>query len=439
MFVVQSSGFSQRECDWYHNIDSHKLPLVYTPRRILRYSNVLCVCQGQTDVINRYYRKQGIEATLGAYRSIARKAGTPVSQEKLKEITKNIYSLIDREKVMCDEYYVCYNATARPFSFLYRILSMIRQIQRGTAINRDATIFRMSNPQNVDNVQEFLTVMQQKIHEQKTPDHANRYLAGTTDANGSMYDRQGTPALDWQPWFKDVAMSVNLSLLGSERSGESTLFYFLTGKANTSVTVAMSLIQKVVKELPLDAQQQHFFYQRLVAHFDHFYQRVGSTRYHVDSSLFQIFIKKKIIDKILYISTPFGNPLPIRASEFCEDLQKNNVDMLLGKMNDIYNSPDSNFVVLPKTTRERMAVDGLTESLLSVQGRLISTADDILLEEGAVRVFDFSDTFQDELEKELDLYRIIVDMLITCKLDADCSGAIAQEYTVAAKDLCSMM
>ena len=395
---IQHSGFTRAECEWYKNIDPQNLPLIYTPKSLLRYSNTLCVCASQSAVIDRLYRQRGIEATMRFYMRAAARAKTAVPAAKAYEITKNLYALIDRERVMCDDYYVCYTATARPFSLLYRILSLVRQIQLGKDVNTQVTLFRASNPQNIHNTKEMFALIKNKIGEQKTADQPNPAHANGEDALGNKYDMDGQFALDWHSWFKDVCMSVNLSLLGSHRTGESTLFYFLTGKANTSVDIAMKLIRNLLDELPIIDAKRDIFYAQLVSHYEYYYQRANSTRYHVGSSLFQIFIKKSVVDSLLYISTPFGNPLPIKASEFLEDLQTNNADTLVGKMSDIYyNIPDSAFTVLPNLTRTRMKADFLHSSLLSVQGRLISTADDILLEEGNVRVFDFSETFQDEM------------------------------------------
>ena len=125
---IQHSGFTRAECEWYKNIDPQNLPLIYTPKSLLRYSNTLCVCASQSAVIDRLYRQRGIEATMRFYMRAAARAKTAVPAAKAYEITKNLYALIDRERVMCDDYYVCYTATARPFSLLYRILSLVRQI-----------------------------------------------------------------------------------------------------------------------------------------------------------------------------------------------------------------------------------------------------------------------------------------------------------------------
>ena len=345
--------YSDEECKVINN-----LPKIIYPKITEVYSNIFCKCFSQTEVFNDLYRKDSVRNIIDKDISELRLSYSPDDKKLLLE---NVKIIIDKEKILCDDYYVVYHGTLRIHTFLYQIQTIIRHIILGKDMNKNCLLFRIfpeSSKYKVKDVESFFEYIKYKAKESHT-----KFDIGN---------------LDHELWWKKKAMAVNLSLFQGS-GGENSFQYFISAHSRTSPTYIKNTIKKVINLFPMEREYNQMFTKMFYMYFEQYYSGAKS-------SLYQIFIKKEVVDSLLYISTPYGWPLPIKASEVLSSLQKNNFNSsILPKINHSNFGKEINKInINPEETKRHLRMYNLKNNLDNLQARYIASAEEIIMKDDNV-------------------------------------------------------
>ena len=183
------------------------------------------------------------------------------------------------------------------------------------------------------------------------------------------------------------------------------------------------MIKKVIDLFPMKREYNLMFTGIFYMYFEQYYSGAKS-------SLYQIFIKKEVVDSLLYISTPYGWPLPIKASEVLSSLQKNNFkSSILPKINHSNFGEEINKLnINPEATKNRLHEYRLKNNLDNLQARYVASAEEIIMKDDNVIIFDYNKDFSNDLGKNIKLYRLITDLILYCKDFPECFSEHAHLY-----------
>jgi len=327
---------------------------------------------------------------------------------------ENIYNTaISKEKSLSENYFVVYHATTAASIFLNIVSTILYNQEHNTEMNtillRTKTAsFKFGNNymKDANNVNDYLTYhIQNNIETISFSDKLNQNinLKPNDLTNNSRNKYRNKCCIDWFSFYKSMALSVNLSLLGGNyKEGENTLSYFLNIKnSHTSPDFLIDLCVKNVQEhfnkYSMDDYDRKVFndkcenYIKLL--YKYIFQNTNNEFLNNPAVLLQIFIKKEITDKILKISTPCGNLFNIRASDLLKALQENKYDEMTRYLKDNY----ENISLIPSlknNTKKRIDNIIHENNLINLQGRFIGADIDTLNTKGnsIVNIINFNNT-----------------------------------------------
>lgn len=462
-----------------------ELPFITDPKLI--YNVFPCTINSQTEHFNKYRDK---------YNSKRRKTEVLL----LKIINKNkslkddyvaniLYEYIAKEKMLSQNYYTVYHSCSRASFFYCQIMTIIYSLINKKNIN--TTLFRTKTEDwnglctsaedfykyidyHLKNGNQQIKTVETNIPDINTVDDSNGLVDNSVDdlldklidkptseptlatesevVNGVMKRDKiyYPPGVDHFLWYKKIALSVNLSLLGGLKHGENTMSYFLSEDTHTSDDAILNLLnqyieyeltknitnEKLLQSLKLLILKYQMAFKLL---FESLYKNKTDKLFTSKSMLLQMFIKKDVIDKILCITSPCGNLLPITASEVMKDIQENKLFELESKINKIFTTPDQYEFkpeCLKNNTLTRMRNSYLSKHVINLQGRFVCADIDTISAEGNV-IIDHLDktTFDDKYRIQM-AYKVILSMILDCK---EHGVQIFNQYHKNEQDACIMM
>jgi len=397
------------------------MPNYYRPEINQKYSNLYNIelggCNSQTqEYIGRYKSYDNIQSYIHKIYTASRGDSPTIDPEKLK---LEINNMIAKEKIYCENYFVVYHAAPMIFKLIGDIQTIIYHAKNNKHISENMMIFRMNKLENKEVVDShsFYNYMAKKTYNMK---------------------------LDRESWYKDLAISVNLNLFGGQPdTAESTLEFFIKS-IDFSDDISQKIITSILTQFPLGKKTYDIYYNRIKKHHDKFYN-------YKKVILYQIFIRKNIINDILILTTPFGIPLELDPKTVLTNIQYGHHQNLLHPRQKISNIDsiveDLNFIgdgrspyfnkPAPGKYHSQMnahSVDrisfinttDLRNNIDHLQGRLIGVANKIITGKDAdsydnVFMFNYNNHFEDMTASKLDLYKIIIDLMLECGMNPSCT------------------
>jgi hypothetical protein len=185
----------------------------------------------------------------------------------------------DRERNMLN-YFVCYHATTTIWKYIYDITKLAHCMLNNKNISFLSRTFKLRSISMSD----FFATIYPKCFE-------------------------ASKLLDHDPDFKNYGSSVNLSLYsGGKNAGENTIEYFLNGKCHATEEAGFNLLKKFMDWYFPQASDKIF------QNFRDIYKKYLSQN--SNGVLYQIFIDPTVVDKIMYISAPYGYLITTETSKF---------------------------------------------------------------------------------------------------------------------------
>ena len=209
-------------------------------------------------------------------------------------IGRELNKMIIRERQLANDYFVVYTANTTSVKFYYDVLTIIYNTINYDNFNLYKKKIRLTSEHN--SLDDFFDIIYKKI-----------YMADNniTDINQVpkdplLYENiYNDSAFDHSTFFKEKAISCNLSLFGNMgNSGECTLLFYLQNINVSDTTWLFGECKKRLTELLGKANLKKY---KLI--FEKYFMEKQT------GILNQIFIKKEIVDNVLYISTAYGLPL----------------------------------------------------------------------------------------------------------------------------------
>jgi hypothetical protein len=404
------------------NID--KLPKLMIPSMKLDLTYPInCGIECQTDS----YNKMLVIDPLTYYKN-----GTSVINITDNEFLKIYDKLITQERLHAKNYYVTYNATTIDWSFYSYFKTFLRYIEISKNINVAPLIRTPDSNWYFDNTP---VNSMQRLFQYFHYHVANQTPESST--NVRPYVMGETTNLDHFEWVKSHIVSCNLSLTGGYegRCGESTLHYFKDAYVHS--TGAIDMINSYIDSLDLNGVDKELFKTKILSIYEYYHKSIK----HNDMAVIQQYlIKKQAIDDILYISTPYGYPIPIDASIYLLYLQKADYSQLKILLKEAYEKPDNEFAFDPVSTRHQMHEFNMhIDDLRGVQGRITGCNEELFTKLGNVIINTSTDSGFELTGKLSYLFTAIVDIIAACKKDNSCLSQIKLDYPVGSDNICSIM
>jgi hypothetical protein len=330
------------------------------------------------------------------------------------------------------DYYVGYNATTIDWVFYSYFKTYLRYIILGKDINVAPLIRTPNSSWSFAGNQVYsVTRLYAYFHY-----HAANTL-GWAGGTQQRYVMGASHNLDHFDWAKEHIVSINLSLTGGYKTerGESTLNYFKSAKVNTDG--ALSMINDYINSLDLGGNDKRMFKAKIGSIYKHYHD---SSEHPDKSVLQQYLIKKNVIDEFIYISTPYGYPIPILPSVYLHYMQLGDSEMLKKLLRDAYKFPDWKFAFDPVSTKKHMRRFRMHRGELSgVQGRITGCNEELFTNLGNVLINTSSNSGFELSGKLSKLFMTIAEMLATCNQDPNCRSQVAYDYPVVAASVCAIM
>jgi len=412
-------------CD---RINTNNIPKFIQPRiEKSMFYPINCKLKSQTDIHNNMNKID----PLKYFKRNNNRNATNISDD---DFNKKYNFLLSEEKSLTKDYYVVYNATTIEWVFYSYFVSFIRYLE----MSKDmvvAPLFRTPNEKWKHNGKDMHTV--NDVLEQFKY-NVNNNVKGWADGQNSTYSENKN--FDHYDWVKEHFISVNLALTGGfgGNYGESTLHYFSSAQVHTSG--AMDKIASFINGMELSNDHKNLYLGKLRSFYDFYHKSENNTDNKDNSVLMQILIKKEIVDDVLVLTTPYGFPLPIKPSKYLNLIQNDDVDAMKVEMANIYNLPDSNFVIDGAETKRRMGMFGIERGdLRGVQGRFVPINEELVTTSGNIIINNWNSSGWDLNTKMFKLYEIILEMMADCASDERCLDQYFSKNPYAVQSYCSMM
>ena len=312
------------------------------------------------------------------------------------QITSGLYTLINNEKKIANEYFFGYQAAPYNWVFYHWFLTIVRSLKE----NKDIHVLRTRLPNNSASAESNAVhdmkglfnyinntlvqmenepdkkIISETEYEALTPEKKNWYNKNwKTNQYFNYYSDEGNGKLDTFRFIQEHMGSLNISITGgAETDAESTLVYFKKAKSMTNYAIPLikNLINQLINENFLDKNRKDRYYIRKIMEIytknydssciskcekeklnidntkdcikecslnyesiknEKDFENILNTKlqddlHNVQATLLQYCFKKTFIDKVTYLSTPFGYPLPIKPSEYLNFLQTNQIQAI---------------------------------------------------------------------------------------------------------------
>ena len=348
-------------------------------------------------------------------------------QFNINDLVNHLTYITRSENIYVNNYFIVYHFIPHPFIFLSHFYAIMYGIQTGTRITNP--LFRVKNASwACDNSGKLMTsikdldsfLMYNIDKDRKKYDTLIENGAPITSATEKKNPDSRDYAMDNSIWYKQIGISVNLSLVNGHSAGENTIAYFLKQESNTA---GEAFVDRVINSI---VDKYHFTHDR------NQYFKVLLKTFYIDNfkksqndnapgSLLQICIEKSILNEVLYIATPLGFPLPIDAKSTLEKIQENRLDELKADINSI---TASKCAVAPEATMYRLNL--MRGTLHNLQARLVCV-DEAVFQTGGIIINELSKDYTNTTKKLLELHDIIKDMVITCARIPKCKSDLIND------------
>lgn len=409
-------------------IDFDSLPNIY--RADIKYNVFPCMGGSPTELIARYIREK-MNGRIDVNKFLARYKGT---DHKNQQNINLLLECIGTERMMSNQYYVVYHACLRLSYYNMQIATIFNSLINNTPIN--TLLFRTNKKDWIVNNDNTL----------RDATNIAKYIQRHVDKNipYMFYDQELKPeelftnkpmqtgGLDLYPWFKKIGIAVNLSLLGGATNVyESTFDYFDKGVTCTQKETMFGFLdqsidnmlkvnnvdQEMSGKLKIIANKYKNIFRQL---YTYLYEK--SDSFNSKTVLMQIFIKKEVANKLLYICTPYGNPLPFQASSVLDDLQSNKIGRIEGLLQNIKQvmNDDKNVNYEPKellgNTKAIIDKFSMINDPLMIQARFVCTDIDTINERGNVIINHVNQNMINDTYHMHIIYKAVLSMIIDCRI-----------------------
>jgi hypothetical protein len=349
-------------------------------------------------------------------------------------IKNGVIHMVTIEKLLSPKYYTVYHGCPRASYFLMEMETLFYCITQRKDVNsilfrsRDNT-WRYGNKlvNNMSSFKEYI-VHNVKQNEYDIPGDPENLIYGVANSATRINN------LDHYLFYKKIAISVNLSIMGG-KLGESTFNYFMDELSNTPEKSIFNLINIMIDHyFPKYSEYWRDLAKVKIRQFYDENYTLNSTNYYgtenlSDSVLMQINIKKEIVDDVLYISTPFGYPIDIPAHEILEYYQRDDFPSLLDRIDSYNSSADLKFNknFLPDIKNDNTSVNTFNNwfgavgdhllgkfpprDITDLQGRLVTANQKLFLEKDNFVIKTFDKSGFDHSNRFFELYMLVLHML----------------------------
>lgn len=319
-----------------------------------------------------------------------------------------LHQIQAKEIMMSGDYFVVYHAYGRAQWMVYELITVLYNKLKGNDGVRNQLLRIDDEPNTVIKFYEHLeknieieTDRYNKVakHNEETKNDeklrqndVSVYVDGEkkcTNIN-DIINNKNDAGLDYWSFFKVAGISVNLSAFGGKlNSGESTYSYFKNSRSNTAADFMFDVLlyRMLLKIFNDDGKTENIakFFKNKCDEFKILYNNLYGTNgctiypYCSGAKLLQIFIHKEIVDDVLYISTPYGNPLGLNTKQTLKNLRTGKIEDIkkdiINKVNDVKNSGKDfcdRLKILNNNTLARITEHKLTEDITNLQARFIA-------------------------------------------------------------------